>query len=253
MVLAEVGDDVGFKDEVVRVLLNQRDPFRSNFRIAVFIKDDVSLFISLDDVIFKYDPRQVYVDVISVTSEYFLVDWNQIIHDDAAADTGMTLNEGRFWKRLECINDLAQVPCAMILSVMGKPNAFENYRYRDDLFPTSRFRMAYDDLCERHTTSVASRQYLRILQLAARESETRVDDALRLLHRDGVAVSDEQVERLLREADPAPPVTEVAVDEPDLVSFDCLLEEQEVLDGCETGCERDVDWPSQGIASANVP
>ena len=29
-----------------------------------------------------------------------------------------------------------------------KPGAFENYRYQEDLFPTSRFRMAYDGLRE---------------------------------------------------------------------------------------------------------
>jgi hypothetical protein len=27
-----------------------------------------------------------------------------------------------------------------------KPGAFENYRYREEMFPTSRFRMAYDAL-----------------------------------------------------------------------------------------------------------
>ena len=38
----------------------------------------------------------------------------------------------------------------IIDSLMRKPGAFENYRYRDDLFPTSRFRIAYDDLKQRH-------------------------------------------------------------------------------------------------------
>ena len=71
----------------------------------------------------------------------------------------------------------------MIDWLVRKPGAFENYRYRDDLFPTSRFRMAYDDLRERHSSGVASREYLAILELAARENETAVDDALRLLLR----------------------------------------------------------------------
>jgi hypothetical protein len=30
--------------------------------------------------------------------------------------------------------------------LVRKPGAFENYRYQEDLFPTSRFRMAYDAL-----------------------------------------------------------------------------------------------------------
>ena len=137
--------------------------------------------------------------------------------------------------------------------LVRKPGAFENYRYRDDLFPTSRFRMAYDELRERHSSAVASRQYLRILQLAARDNETAVDDALRLLLGEGMTVEADQVERLLHEDDSIPPVTEVAVDEPDLFSFDSLLEEQEVLDNGNTGCERNSDWSSAGVASADLP
>ena len=33
--------------------------------------------------------------------------------------------------------------------LVRKPGAFENYRYRDELFPTSRFRMAFDELKEK--------------------------------------------------------------------------------------------------------
>ena len=32
--------------------------------------------------------------------------------------------------------------------LVRKPGAFENYRYRDDLYPNTRFRMAYDWLQE---------------------------------------------------------------------------------------------------------
>ena len=34
--------------------------------------------------------------------------------------------------------------------LVRKPGAFENYRYRSDLFPTSWFRLAYDALREEH-------------------------------------------------------------------------------------------------------
>jgi len=47
-----------------------------------------------------------------------------------------------------------------------------------DLFPTSRFRMAYDVLQET-TPSRSSKEYLKILKLAAEEGEVQVDDALR--------------------------------------------------------------------------
>jgi hypothetical protein len=112
--------------------------------------------------------------------------------------------------------------------------------------------MTYDDLRERHSTAVAARQYLQILQRAARENEAAVDDALRALLDAGEAVDADQVARLLSQGDPVPCVTAVTVEEPDLSCFDALLEEQEVLDGCEQGCERHVSWLSARVASADL-
>jgi hypothetical protein len=43
--------------------------------------------------------------------------------------------------------------------------AVHNYRYRADLFPNSRFRMAYDRLQDEHASEVARRAYLRILEI----------------------------------------------------------------------------------------
>lgn len=61
--------------------------------------------------------------------------------------------------------------------LVRKPGAFENYRYREELFPTSRFRMAWDAL--RETSPLrADKRYLEILELAAKEGESRVDQAL---------------------------------------------------------------------------
>jgi hypothetical protein len=64
--------------------------------------------------------------------------------------------------------------------LVRKPGAFEHYRYRDELFPTSRFRMAFDGLEERLGPR-ASKEYLRILEMAAKESEAKVDETLRTL------------------------------------------------------------------------
>jgi hypothetical protein len=44
--------------------------------------------------------------------------------------------------------------------LIRKPGAFENYRYQEDLFPTSRFRMAYDALKET-TPNRCSKEYLQ--------------------------------------------------------------------------------------------
>lgn len=66
--------------------------------------------------------------------------------------------------------------------LVRKPGAFANYRYRDALFPTHRFRMAYDQLREQSATErVATKAYLAILQLSAHTSEGAVDRALERL------------------------------------------------------------------------
>jgi hypothetical protein len=113
----------------------------------------------------------------------------------------------------------------IIDSLIRKPGAFENYRYRDDLFPTSRFRIAYDDLKQRHCQSVATKQYLNILYLAARESETAVDDVLRMMIDKNIRICDEQVEALVHSSQPVPVATKVRIPAVDLACYDQLLEE----------------------------
>jgi len=107
--------------------------------------------------------------------------------------------------------------------LIRKPGAFEHYRYRDDLFPTSRFRMAYDTLKERYGPARGAREYLAILELAATESEAGVDDALRTLMAGEVTVSAEAVETTLLSQGQIEPATEVAVEDVDLGLYDGLL------------------------------
>ena len=61
--------------------------------------------------------------------------------------------------------------------LVRKPGAFENYRYRDEMFPTSRFRIAYDALKQRHNFKRANKEYLRILHMSAQVNEAAVDHA----------------------------------------------------------------------------
>jgi ribosomal protein S21 len=78
-------------------------------------------------------------------------------------------------KQLKCI-DYRHV----IWSLVKKPGAFAAYRYREELFPTTTFRLAYDRL-----TSLlprrADREYVRLLHLAAGHSECEVETALSIL------------------------------------------------------------------------
>ena len=57
--------------------------------------------------------------------------------------------------------------------LVRKPGAFEHYRYRDELFPTSRFRMTFDLLEEQLGRYQGSKEYLKILELAAKDSEVQ--------------------------------------------------------------------------------
>jgi Mu transposase-like protein len=135
--------------------------------------------------------------------------------------------------------------------LVRKPGAFENYRYRDDLFPTSRFRMAYDALREAQPER-GVKEYLGILHLAARQSETAVDEALRTLLASDQGVSRAAVEAWLQHADEIPAVTDVTVAAVDLLDFDDLFMHKEVWDGIEERCERAVDGLLAGAAFADV-
>jgi hypothetical protein len=108
--------------------------------------------------------------------------------------------------------------------LVRKPGAFAQYRYRDAFFPTSRFRMAYDQLAARQPQK-ADGQYLKILALAAMETLEGVDEALRLLLVQEQAVSLETVTQAMRQGQRAAPVTEVRVEAVDLSSYDALLSE----------------------------
>jgi hypothetical protein len=103
-----------------------------------------------------------------------------------------------------------------------KPGAFENYRYRDDLFPTTRFRIAYDWLKERSPVK-ACREYTQLLLLAGTETEEGVDDALRVLLETGISISSKAVESILKSMDKYPSKQEVKIDEVDLSDYDKLL------------------------------
>jgi hypothetical protein len=135
--------------------------------------------------------------------------------------------------------------------LVRKPGAFENYRYRADLFPTSRFRMAYDALRDAQPER-GHKEYLGILYLAARQSETAVDEALRTLLSSDQGVSRLAVEELLHRAEEIPAVTDVTVEDVDLLDFDDLFLHKEVWDGFQGRCEGEVDGLLAGTALADV-
>src|SRR5712692_9960687 len=68
----------------------------------------------------------------------------------------------------------------LIWSLVRKPGAFAAYQYRDELFPTTTFRLAYDRLLT-DWPKRSNQEYVRILHLAATTSESEVEAALCLL------------------------------------------------------------------------
>jgi hypothetical protein len=114
--------------------------------------------------------------------------------------------------------------------LVRKPGAFENYRYREDLFPSIAFRMAYDRLKAQHTVQKAAKEYLKILQLAATEGENLVEQALESLLELGGSVSFVQVQMIVENWNGAPrPTTELRIEAVDLRGYDGLLGEKEAM------------------------
>jgi hypothetical protein len=111
----------------------------------------------------------------------------------------------------------------VIDALIRKPGAFAQYAYRDDLFPTTRFRMAYDRLCEGRDERLGAKDYLKILHHAAHNSEVAIDDALRVLLASDTPLSAAAAIALATTSAALPAATEVVVEPPDLKEFDALL------------------------------
>jgi len=111
--------------------------------------------------------------------------------------------------------------------LVRKPGAFENYRYRDELFPSTLFRMAYDGLRRTLTANRATKDYLAILQYAAHLSESAVESVLGRLLRAGDVPTVEAVEALLLLPE-ASPFDDIHIAEVALETYDHLLESAEV-------------------------
>lgn len=117
----------------------------------------------------------------------------------------------------------------IIDSLVRKPGAFANYRFRSDLFPRLMFRLAYDFL-EQNYPATADRQYVKILHLAAKEGEQRVDEAIRHLVERGEAICEQKVrdEVFSDRVDSQTRLLEVV--QLELRVYDQLLESEEVLE-----------------------
>ena len=116
--------------------------------------------------------------------------------------------------------------------LVRKPGAFASYRYREHLFPTSQFRRLYD-LLKNAAPRRCDHRYLEILELAAKEGEARVEDALRLLLQTDAGrqtiVNSASFREFLDRCEQAPDITDVQIAAVSLASFDQLFSQPGAL------------------------
>ena len=116
----------------------------------------------------------------------------------------------------------------VIDALVRKPGAFADYRYREEMFPSSYFRFAYDLLGKQHSEKVADKLYLQILKLAADESQQAVEDVLRSCLAAGDAIDLDALCRQVAASQsisgsPKSMAADISVETPDLNEFDCLI------------------------------
>jgi hypothetical protein len=104
--------------------------------------------------------------------------------------------------------------------LLRKPRAFTHYQFREELFPSSIFRRAFDCLMQAKGQDDGEREYLRILNLAAVESESDVSSALELLLTAAEDISEDSVRQLIVRRFESPPVQVFSTT---LADYDLLL------------------------------
>ncbi len=132
--------------------------------------------------------------------------------------------KGHFVERMERVRGDGEVNVNyrhVINSLVRKPGAFARYRFREQLFPTIQFRLAYDALKDWRGDR-ADVEYVRILHLAATTMEANVDSALSLLLEAGQPFDYGEVRELAEPKVPEAPLLTLS-GQPDLKIYDGLL------------------------------
>jgi hypothetical protein len=112
----------------------------------------------------------------------------------------------------------------VIDSLLRKPGGFRNYRYRDNLFPSSVFRQAWDSLQGHLSHRRADIAYLRILKLAAKGLETDVAAVLEELLASKAVWDDQSVAERVQPLQPSIPGLEE--NRVNLKEYDQLLSQE---------------------------
>ena len=132
--------------------------------------------------------------------------------------------KGQLMERMERVRAVGEARIDyrhIVHSLVRKPGAFARYRFREQLFPTETFKLAYDAL-RGWRGERADVEYVRILHLAATTMESEVDRALFLLLEAGSPFDYSMVRELAAPATPQVPQLD-SLSAPDLKVYDALL------------------------------
>jgi hypothetical protein len=110
----------------------------------------------------------------------------------------------------------------LIWSLVRKPGAFARYVYREEMFPSTVFRQAYDAIQTPHRGTKGDLDYLRILHLAASIMEAPVETALAQLLGAGAPITPEAV-KVIVAGETKPTVPAMVAPQVDLRDYDALL------------------------------
>jgi hypothetical protein len=111
----------------------------------------------------------------------------------------------------------------VIQALLRKPGAFARYHYREELFPSSTYRRAYDRLVQDHGPKPGELEYLRLLKLTAELGSSAIEGLLSELL--GVDAPPWRTATLRGTLCP-PPQVELVEPTVDLSVYDAFLQEE---------------------------
>jgi hypothetical protein len=114
----------------------------------------------------------------------------------------------------------------LIDSLVRKPGAFRQYRFRDELFPSEVFKWAWECLSEAVCERTAEREYLQLLKHAADTMQCTVEAALSRIRAGGGIPRLDQVLEMTRPAPLDPPALMALT--VNLFDYDDLLDARRV-------------------------
>jgi len=180
-----------------------------------------------------------YVELQAVVSSWSIVHVKHGTYSVPSRLIGETLRVRLFesrvelWfagdKQLDCERLRGQHPRLIdyrhvIWSLVRKPGGFRNYVFREEMFPTTTFRRAWDAIhAPEHRGVKGDLEYLRILHAAATTMESEVEAALSLLLEEKRVVTADAVKALVEEK-LQPRTPSMVRPEVDLKVYDKLLE-----------------------------